>query len=115
MAFKNLIIENLFGVSDQKTPACKDSSYPEIKILVSYNSDEDFPWIFLKDFIDLLIYLKEREQRERAQRGVKGEAGSPEQGQMLGSILGPQDYDLSRRQMLNQLSPPDTPSTGYLI
>lgn len=43
---ENLIIENSFDVSGQKTPACKNSSYPEIEILFSCNSDENSNWIF---------------------------------------------------------------------
>ena len=56
------------------------------------------------------IYLFEKEQaRERAE--AEGQADFPLTGSpMQGSIPGLWDHDLSRRQMLNRLSHPGTPS-----
>ena len=58
----------------------------------------------------LFIYLRERE-RAQAAVGAEGEGEadcllSP----MWGSIPGPQDHDLSQRQMLNRLSHLGAPS-----
>ena len=62
----------------------------------------------------LFTYLREREREQESKHKVvvgwgveaKGEADSPLSRESGSWIPGPQDHDLSRRQTLNQLSPP---------
>jgi len=60
-----------------------------------------------------LIYLLERESKRAYKQGewAEGEAGSPlsKEPDRGHSIPGHQDHDLSRRQMLNQMSHPGVP------
>ena len=66
---------------------------------------------FFKDF----IYLFERERAGGGEGAEKeGEADTPLRSPMWGFIPGPQDHDLSRRQLLNQLSHPSAKS-NFLI
>ena len=51
-------------------------------------------------FLKIYLFIRER-HREKAGRQAEGEAGRDRQSPMQGSIPGPWDYDLSRRQTLN--------------
>ena len=71
--------------------------------------------VFFKDFIYLRVRERACTQAREQQAEGGGEAGSSWTGEPdVGVIPGPQDHDLSRRQMLNQLSHSDAQPTEPL-
>jgi len=60
----------------------------------------------------LFIYLRERDRDRESTRGEERERQAPRRAggsPMWDLIPGPRDHDLSRRQLLNQLSHPSAP------
>lgn len=67
--------------------------------------------IFTLDFFFKIFFERQTDrQHEQRGEGEAGLAGSP----MQDSTPGPRDHDLSRRQMLNQVSHAGTPDAGFL-
>ena len=83
-------------------------SQPEPKADTQLLSHSGVPgFCFLKDFIFLTQRARVRTQVGRAAGRGKGKGKLRWSGSLMwGSILGPQDHDLSQRQMLNPLSHP---------
>lgn len=76
-----------------------------------------FAWHGLRLFLRfyLFIYLRESTSRGRVAEGETESSLSREPHTTLGSIPGPQNHDLSQRQMLNQLSHPCTPVSVLIL